>query len=166
MKRNYNAVIIGGGASGLACAIRAKLNDKSLKIAIIEKNDRVGKKLLATGNGRCNLTNKAVSPEKYIGSFKPKCDALLKKYDVEAVLGFFRSLGLLTRFDSEGRCYPRSNQASSVLDVLRFACERLGVEIFCSQTIKTCRRALSPAYPNCTNNNNLVQRRDTQFSIK
>lgn len=92
MKRNYNAVIIGGGASGLACAIRAKLNDKSLKIAIIEKNDRVGKKLLATGNGRCNLTNKAVSPEKYIGSFKPKCEALLKKYDVEAVLGFFARL--------------------------------------------------------------------------
>lgn len=166
MKRNYNAVIIGGGASGLACAIRAKLNDKSLKIAIIEKNDRVGKKLLATGNGRCNLTNKAVSPEKYIGSFKPKCEALLKKYDVEAVLGFFRSLGLLARFDSEGRCYPRSNQASSVLDVLRFACERLGVEIFCSQTIKTCRRALSPAYPNCTDNNNLVDRRYQAVSHK
>lgn len=140
MKRNYNAVIIGGGASGLVCAIKAKLRDESLKIAIIEKNDRVGKKLLATGNGRCNLTNKAVSPEKYTGSFKPKCAATLEKYDVEALLGFFRSLGLLTRFDSEGRCYPRSNQASSVLDVLRFACERLGVEIFCSQIIKSVRK--------------------------
>ncbi len=140
MKRIFNAVIIGGGASGLVCAINAKLRDKSLKIAIIEKNDRVGKKLLATGNGRCNLTNKAVSPEKYIGSFQPQSAALLKKYDVAAIISFFRTLGLLTRFDSEGRCYPRSNQASSVLDVLRFACERLGVEIFCSQNVKSVRR--------------------------
>ena len=141
MKRIYNAVIIGGGASGLVCAIKAKLRNESLKIAIIEKNDRVGKKLLSTGNGRCNLTNKAVSPEKYSGSFKPKCSEVLKKYDVQAVLSFFRSLGLLTRFDGEGRCYPRSNQASSVLDVLRFACERLGIDIFCSQTIKSIKNS-------------------------
>ena len=69
-KNIYDAIIIGGGASGLMCAITAKKHDRSKKIAIIEKNDRLGKKLMSTGNGRCNLTNHCISPDKYVGSFK------------------------------------------------------------------------------------------------
>ena len=67
MKMQFDAVIIGGGASGLMCAVAAKLKNSKLNIAIIEKNDRVGKKLLSTGNGRCNLTNKNVAVNKYKG---------------------------------------------------------------------------------------------------
>lgn len=140
MKEYYNAVIIGGGASGLMCAISAKLNDNKLNIAIIEKNDRVGKKLLSTGNGRCNLTNKNVEQGKYTGSFSQITD-VLERYDTPVLLDFFNNLGLLTYCDNEGRYYPVSKQASSVLDVLRFNCERLGVDIICNQTIRSLSKS-------------------------
>ncbi len=124
----FDAVIIGGGASGLMCAVAAKLKNSKLNIAIIEKNDRVGKKLLSTGNGRCNLTNKNVAADKYKGTFDGLAD-VLKRYDTDKLLSYFKNLGLLTFCDSEGRYYPVSKQASSVLDVLRFNAERLGVTI-------------------------------------
>ena len=140
MKNYFDAVIIGGGASGLMCAISAKLNDNKLNIAIIEKNDRVGKKLLSTGNGRCNLTNKNVAQSKYTGSFGQIAD-VLKRYDTPALLDYFNNLGLLTYCDNKGRYYPVSKQASSVLDVLRFNCERLGVDIICNQTIRSLSKS-------------------------
>ena len=68
MKYRFDAVIIGGGASGLMCAISAKRKNPALNIGIIEKNDRVGKKLLSTGNGRCNLTNSNVGVNRYVGN--------------------------------------------------------------------------------------------------
>ena len=135
MTYNFDALIVGGGASGLMCAITAKRQNPKLNIAIIEKNDRVGKKLLSTGNGRCNLTNTRISAEKYVGSLNAK--SLFEKYDATFLLREFKSLGLLTFADSEGRVYPVSRQASSVLDVLRFACNRYGVEIFCGEQIRT-----------------------------
>ena len=137
MNYKFDAVIIGGGASGLICAISAKIRDPKINIAIVEKNDRVGKKLLSTGNGRCNLTNVNVSPEKYTGSFAVYMSEILKKYSSSALRDHFKSLGLLTYSDNEGRCYPVSKQASSVLDVLRYNAERLGVEILCSQEIRS-----------------------------
>lgn len=135
----YDAVIIGGGAAGLMCAISAKQKDAHKKIAIIEKNDRVGKKLLATGNGRCNLTNQNIESDKYFGSFAKQYEHILKKYTTDHLLDIFDNLGLMTYADSEGRYYPSCRQASAVLDVLRFACDRLGVEIFLSQNIKTLK---------------------------
>ena len=138
MTYNFDALIVGGGASGLMCAITAKRRNPKLNIAIIEKNDRVGKKLLSTGNGRCNLTNTHISADKYVGSLNAK--SLFAKYDTEFLLREFNSLGLLTYADSEGRVYPVSRQASSVLDVLRFACDRYGVKIFCGEQIRTLKR--------------------------
>lgn len=138
MKYNFDALIIGGGASGLMCAATAKKRSPKLNIAVIEKNDRVGKKLLSTGNGRCNLTNIDIAPQKYVGSLN--CARLFEQYDAEFLLKEFESLGLLTSADSEGRVYPVSRQASSVLDVLRFACDRTGVEIFCGEQIRTLKR--------------------------
>lgn len=137
---NFDAVIVGGGASGLMCAISAKLKNKNISVAIIEKNDRVGKKLLSTGNGRCNLTNKNVSVKKYCGSFKNHSRVIFGKYDTDDILEIFKNLGLMTFCDSEGRYYPLCRQASSVLDVLRFACERLGVEIFCKENIRSIKK--------------------------
>ena len=134
MNRSYDAIIIGGGASGLLCAIAAKRKKPGLRLAVLEKNDRVGKKLLATGNGRCNLTHEAIGAENYVGNgAKALVEPLLKKYDAKRLLDFFGELGLLTVSDSEGRFYPLSRQASTVLDVLRFNCEALGVEIFCGE---------------------------------
>ncbi len=157
MKYNFDAVIIGGGASGLMCAISAKSNNPKMKVAIIEKNDRVGKKLLSTGNGRCNLTNRNVSADKYVGSFAEFSSAVFEKYNASSLLEYFDALGLAAFCDSEGRYYPASKQASSVLDVLRFGCERLGVEIFCGQNIRSLTK---------TNNEFLIKTENDVFAGK
>ena len=136
----FDAVIIGGGASGLMCAVAAKQKNPQLTIAIVEKNDRVGKKLLSTGNGRCNLTNANVARERYAGSFHNKLDSVLKRYDTQRILSRFAGLGLQAAPDSEGRYYPLCRQASAVLDVLRFACDRLDIDIFCGETIKSIKK--------------------------
>ena len=137
---NFDVVIVGGGASGLMCAIAAKQKNKNISVAIIEKNDRVGKKLLSTGNGRCNLTHNNITAENYCGSFKKQSNAVFEKYNTKKLLEIFKNLGLLTFCDNEGRYYPQCKQASAVLDVLRFACERLNVEIFCSENIRRIRQ--------------------------
>lgn len=139
--KKYDSLIIGGGASGLMCAVGAKIKKPNMSVAIIEKNPRVGKKLLSTGNGRCNLTNRFVSAEKYCGSFKAQANILFEKYNTEKLIEIFENIGLLTFCDSEGRYYPLCKQASAVLDVLRFACDRLGVEIFCDESIKSVKKS-------------------------
>ena len=129
-------LILGGGASGLAAAIEAARSGAG--VTVLEKLDRVGKKILATGNGRCNLLNTQASPADYNDpSFVGRVFA---SFDVQSDLDFFRSMGLLTTTDSEGRVYPRSNAASSVLDVLRLECQRLGVRIVCGEAIESIRR--------------------------
>lgn len=125
--------IIGGGASGLACAIELMHTVKSrdeVQVTVFEKLTRVGKKLLVTGNGRCNLTN--INPG--IVGFRGNTDFAeyaLNRFNPERNIAFFNDMGLYTRVEDEGRVYPLSNQASSVLDALRFECERLKVEIVC-----------------------------------
>ena len=140
MNYKFDAVILGGGASGLMCAIAKKNKNQHLKIAVLEKNDRVGKKLLATGNGRCNLTNENVCRERYTGSFTKQSEAVFKRYGCAELLDYFESLGLLTFKDSDGRYYPVSRQASTVLDVLRFNCENRGVEFFCKETVQSIKK--------------------------
>ncbi len=126
--------IIGGGASGLACAIEAarlaRIMGQRAKITVYEANEKVGKKILATGNGRCNLTNLNTSEQFYLGDTR-LAGSVNTKFSAEDNIEFFNSLGLFTRADSEGRVYPLSNQATSVLDVLRFECERLDVKFVC-----------------------------------
>lgn len=121
--------IIGGGASGLSCAVEAseRAREKGVfaEITVYEAKDRVGKKILATGNGRCNMMN--MNSCRYFGD-SSFAESVLKKYDVQSNLAFFEKMGLFTRVDEEGRVYPLSNQASGVLDILRFECERLGVK--------------------------------------
>lgn len=153
----FDAVIIGGGASGLMCAISAKQKNNNISVAIIEKNDRVGKKILSTGNGRCNLTHSNINTEKFCGSFKKQSSAVFEKYDTKRLLDIFKKLGLLTFCDNEGRYYPLCKQASTVLDVLRFACVRLNVEIFCGENIRSIRK---------NNNNFSVKTDENEFISK
>lgn len=125
--------VIGGGASGLSCAIellRNVQNNDNVRVTLIEKLPRVGKKLLVTGNGRCNLTNMNSAVSGYRGD-TAFAEYALKALTPEKNIEFFNSLGLYTRTEDEGRVYPLSNQASSVLDALRFECNRLGVEALC-----------------------------------
>lgn len=104
--------ILGGGASALMCASFAHKNNQ---VTIIEKNEKIGKKILATGNGRCNLTNLAVSSDDY----NQNIDKFLQVFDNKKAIWFFNSLGLETYADEMGRVYPFSNSAVSVVDVLK-----------------------------------------------
>lgn len=118
--------IIGGGASGLMAAITAAEGGHS--VVLLERQARVGRKLLSTGNGRCNLTNLNFGPENYHGAPDSFLRPALEAFPPRAALEFFHSLGLLTVAEPSGRVYPRSDQAGSVVDVLRFAAAR-GAEV-------------------------------------
>jgi hypothetical protein len=116
--------IIGGGASGLA--VGAILSKAGIKSSIIEKNARVGKKLLTTGNGRCNLGNSNLDMGKYHGDVDFARRIFL---DWQGAEKFFRDLGLICRADDKGRLYPYSNTANSVLDALRAACTHVNFRL-------------------------------------
>ncbi len=125
--------IIGGGASGLAAAIEllhCTKDPQSVEITILEKLTRVGKKILVTGNGRCNMTNINTDKKAYRGD-RQFAEYALDLFDPDSNISFFNEMGLYTRTEEEGRVYPLSNQASSVLDALRFEVERLGVKTIC-----------------------------------
>ena len=115
--------IIGGGAAGLACAIAAA--ECGDQVVLLERMDRVGKKLAATGNGRCNLMN--VREARYPGG-DGMARHVLSLCGVEELTAFWRDHGLLLREETEGRVYPATLQASTVVDLLRWHCERLGVQ--------------------------------------
>lgn len=123
---NYDILIIGGGASGLAAA--CQVAGSGLSVALLERNPRVGKKLLTTGNGRCNLGNDYIDEEFFHGDYKAFAD-IINNFDTRS---FFESMGLYCISDDEGRLYPRSNAAASVLDALRFKAEDKGVSFICN----------------------------------
>lgn len=138
--KHFDVIVAGGGASGLFfTALIAKSNPK-LRIALIEKNQRIGKKLLVTGNGRCNLTNLNTTAGNFHGSFSNYIKTVLRLCPPEKVLEIFKSMGLLVRSDEHSRVYPKSNQANSVLDVLRFNCEKENVEIILESKISDIRK--------------------------
>ena len=134
-------IIIGGGASGMMAALTAAEHGHS--VLLLERQSRVGRKLLATGNGRCNLTNHDASPARYHGADGGFCAHALSAFDVGSTLQYFASLGLLTVSEDSGRVYPASNMAGSVLDVLRYALERPGIEVLTGQTVTAVKRTPS-----------------------
>ncbi len=137
--KTYDIAIIGAGASSLAAAIEAKRTAPQKSVAVFEHLPRVGKKILATGNGRCNLGNLTADTHAYTNyAFAQHA---LTEYNAKSLIDFFESMGLFTRADSEGRLYPLSNTATSVLDALRFECERLGVEFFCDYKVSSIKKA-------------------------
>lgn len=111
--------IIGGGASGMAAALAAA--ETGCQVVLMERQARVGRKLQATGNGRCNLTNLRAKDGGYHGEEPGFPGKALEAFDVKQTLDWFRGLGLYTVTEESGRVYPYSDQANSVVDVLRFA---------------------------------------------
>ncbi len=119
--------VIGGGASGMMAAICAAR--KGASVTIYEKNSRLGKKILSTGNGRCNITNALAAKSNYHGTDIDFMDNIINKFWVKETTAFFEDIGLLLKIEDKGKMYPYSNQASAVLDVLRFEIERLAIPV-------------------------------------
>ena len=130
--------VIGGGAAGMMAALTAA--DCGHSVLLLERQARVGRKLMATGNGRCNLTNRHAAPQHYHGEDADFCAYALSAFDVETTLQWFESHGLVTVTEDSGRVYPYSNMAGSVLDVLRYALERPDIELHAGCVVTRIRR--------------------------
>ena len=137
----HDVVIIGGGASGMTAAITAK--DFGLDVAIVEGTDRIGKKILTTGNGRCNITNSLISFP--FQNFHSANDGFfiksLNKFSVEDTKAFFLNLGLPIIELEKGKNYPQSLQASSVVDILKMALEEREIPVYNSYKVKSIHKS-------------------------
>ena len=120
--------IIGGGASGMAAALAASENP-NVQAVLLERQARVGRKLLATGNGRCNLSNMHAKAQGYHGQEPSFVQYALTQFDPEMTLSWFSQLGLYTVKEPSGKVYPYSDQANSVVDILRLNLERPNIEV-------------------------------------
>lgn len=133
--------IIGGGAAGMMAAIVAARNGAN--VVIYEKMNRVGKKILATGNGRCNLTNINLSHQNIGCLHSTNRDLvrnILKQFTVENTIDFFEILGIAHKVEAGGKVFPMSDQASSVLDVLRYEIDKLGISVLCDCEIQSVKK--------------------------
>ena len=122
----YDVIVIGGGAAGLTAALSA--SGQGARVLLLEAAGRVGRKILASGNGRCNLAN--LGPESYPGG-GALAHAVFGQCPVSRVLRFFHNLGLVTVEEDGGRVYPGCGQAAAVLDVLRGSIDRQGIAVIC-----------------------------------
>lgn len=120
--------IIGGGASGMAAALAAA-EQPGVQVVLMERQARLGRKLQATGNGRCNLTNLHAGQQGYHGDRPEFAREAIASFGPQETLAWFRKLGLFTVAEPSGRVYPYSDQANSVVDVLRFALERPNIQV-------------------------------------
>ena len=132
-------VVIGGGASGLVAALTAA-EEKENTVLLLERQGRVGRKLLATGNGRCNLTNMGATSKNYHGRNPAFALPALCAFPPDQALSWFRSLGLVTVEQYGGRVFPLSDSAGSVLDVLRFALDSVGIDVHTGEPAKQLER--------------------------
>ncbi len=120
--------VIGGGAAGMMAALTAA--SRGAAVSIFERQSRLGRKLSVTGNGRCNLTNLHASPASYHGRDGSFPAAALRLFGPEETRRYFRALGLITVAEPDGRVYPLSDTAGSVVDVLRYALDAAGVRLY------------------------------------
>ena len=133
---SYDVLVIGGGASGLAAAITAARAGKS--VCIVERDVACGLKLLATGNGRCNLSNESIDFQRY--NHPAFVESVMGPRPEQELGSFFSSLGIMTTSE-EGRLYPRSLRAESVRDALLNACNHLGITLICGANVASAFKA-------------------------
>lgn len=136
--RKSTILIVGGGAAGIIGAIAAAR--AGADVTILERNQRIGKKILATGNGRCNLTNTDIDISRYHGEHPEFIYGAFSRFDYHKTIEFFENLGITHRIESEGKVFPLSGQASSVLDVLRYELEELKINVVCDAPVKSIKK--------------------------
>ena len=133
-----HVLVIGGGAAGMIAAISARYN--GAEVTILERNPRIGKKLLATGNGRCNFTNVNASAECYYGNNPRFVYSALAAFSAQDAIMFFEQLGIQHKVEEFGKVFPMSDQASSMLDVLLYRLNELNVRIVCDTYVSSLKK--------------------------
>lgn len=136
--KQYWVIIIGGGAAGLMAAITASRQGK--EVLIIEKNKLLGRKILVTGNGRCNLTNLNITPDKYYGENTRCLNNIFSRFSSKETMEFFEGLGVRLKTEDGGRVFPMTNQAATVLDLLTEEANQLKVTV----NLNECVTGLKP----------------------
>ena len=143
-------IIIGGGAAGMAAALAAAENPDA-QIILLERQARVGRKLSATGNGRCNLTNLHALEGGYHGEDPEFARYALENFGPEQTIAWFRNLGLFTVAEASGRVYPYSDQANSVVDVLRFALDKPNISLITGAEVSKVKKTAAGFVVECDN---------------
>jgi predicted Rossmann fold flavoprotein len=138
MKKKKQVIIVGGGAAGMIAALAARR--RGAEVTILEKNPRVGKKILATGNGRCNFTNIMTDQTHYFGTNPQFVCSALAQFSSKDALRFFEKLGIEYKVEERGKVFPMSDQASSILDVLLYELRETGINVVCEAQVKNIAR--------------------------
>lgn len=129
-----HVLVVGGGAAGMMAGISARR--MGAEVTILERNPRVGKKILATGNGRCNFTNIYTDIDCYSGRDPHFASSVLETFDVDKTIRFFEKLGIVHKVEENGKVFPMSDQASSILDVFLYELNQNGIKIVCDAGVK------------------------------
>ncbi|KJS84736.1 MAG: flavoprotein [Peptococcaceae bacterium BICA1-8] len=129
-----HVIIVGGGASGMLAALSARR--KGAHVTILERNPRIGKKLLVTGNGRCNFTNINADISCFNGTNPKFANSVLTSFCPMETISFFEKLGIAHKVEDLGKAYPMSDQASSFLDVFLYELEEAGINIICQAFVQ------------------------------
>lgn len=127
-------IVIGGGAAGLIAALSA--SEKGYRVIILERNDRIGRKLLATGNGRCNFTNINLDIENYHGKNNKFGYSALSQFDVYRTMSYFETLGITPRVEEGGKVFPASLQSSSMIDVFKYEIKKRDIDLQLNSMVK------------------------------
>ncbi|MFD2163591.1 NAD(P)/FAD-dependent oxidoreductase [Paradesertivirga mongoliensis] len=133
-----DAVIIGGGACGLMCAVQAGFLGK--EVLILEKNEKPGAKILISGGGRCNYTNLYSGPQNFISQNEHFSKSAFSQWTVEDTISFFSSYGIEGQEKTLGQLFPVSNKAKDVVEVFTNLCRDLGQEIRCNCDVKSVEK--------------------------
>ncbi len=137
---NYDIIVVGGGASGLVAAITAARNKS--KVLVLEHKDKIAKKILATGNGKCNFTNTYYDDTVFRSDSPSFVLPVLEQFSVNDTIHFFEELGVYPK-DRNGYLYPNSGQAQTILDVLRMEIERLRVPVLVEEHVSSIKKQKS-----------------------
>jgi predicted Rossmann fold flavoprotein len=130
---DFDAIIIGGGACGLMCAVQAGFLGK--RTLILEKNGQAGAKILISGGGRCNYTNLYASPQQFISANEHFCKSALAQWTVVDTISFFETYGIKGQEKTLGQLFPVSNKAKDVVNVFTGLCSDMGQEIWCDAEV-------------------------------
>lgn len=134
-----SVIIIGGGASGLMAGITAAR--RGVRVTILEQNEKPGRKIIASGNGRCNFTNRRLEERYYHGSDRSFIRHVIDRFNAEDAIAFFREIGLIPMEERDGWMYPLSGQSSAVLDLLLMEAERLKVKIKTNEHVTSVEKS-------------------------